>query len=131
MMLLLCSGWSHWFPLLSLKMLNWSLSGHLHWLFLLLRTLFPISFSGVPFILKNSPSFLFCPVLEVVEEAPPIHPTSQSTDIVLGSNTIQFQHYLPGYSQIPQVKGSVLLSPTTSDASRKSRFLPVLLTNWL
>ena len=27
MMLLLCSGWSHWFPLLSLKMLNWSLSG--------------------------------------------------------------------------------------------------------
>ena len=65
-------------------------------------------------------------------EAPLMHPTSQSTDIVLGSNSsTQFQHYLPGYSQIPQAKGSVLLSPKTSDASRKSRLLPVLLTNWL
>ena len=43
-----------------------SLRGHLHWLFLLLRTLFPISFPGTPFILQNSTSFVFCPLNSIV-----------------------------------------------------------------
>ena len=109
-----------------------SLRGHLHWLLLLLRTLFPTSSPGVPVIFQSSTSFVFCPLNSSVRgngEASPIHPTSQTTDFNLGSNSsTQFQHYLPGYSQIPQVKGSVLLSSTTSDASWKSQLLSVLLT---
>ena len=82
-----------------------SLRGRLHWLLLLLRTLFPTSFPGVPVIFQNSTSFVFCPLNSSVRgngEASPTHPTRLNTDFNLGSNSSTlFQHYLPGYIQIP------------------------------